>query len=388
MAKKHLHASKEGKDIHMLNIVEVKTVRDLKKFVGFPYKLYAKDKYWVPPLRYDEMSILRWDRNPAFEFCEARYWLAYRNNEIVGRVAGIINYRYNEIWGEKSAKFGWIDFINDEEVSGALLKTVETWAKDKGMTSVHGPLSFCGMDKEGALVEGFDELSTISTLYNFPYYKDHYEKSGYEKDIDWVEYELQVPKDIPEKVDRIGEVVLKRSKLRIADIKKTKDLLPYGKELFALLNDAYKDLEGAVPMTDRQIDAYIKQYFSYVSTEYIKIILDQDNKIAAFGIAMPSLSRAFQKAAGRLVPFGFIHILKAIKKNDSLDLYLVAVRPDLQNKGINAILMTEVNKACIKNGIVKVESGSELEDNLKIQAFWKHYDSRQHKRRRSYAKKI
>lgn len=372
----------------MIKIVEVKTVGELKKFVDFPYKLYSKDKYWVPPLRYDEMNILRWDKNPAFEFCEAKYWLAYRNNEIVGRIAGIINYRYNEIWRQKSAKFGWVDFIDNEDVSGALLETVEAWAKGKGMTSVHGPLSFCGMDKEGTLVEGFDELGTISTLYNFPYYKDHFEKFGYEKDIDWVEFELMVPKDIPEKVDRIGEVVLKRSKLRIADIKRVKDLLPYGKELFALINETYKDLEGAVPMTERQIDAYIKQYFSYVTTEYIKIILDQDNKIAAFGIAMPSLSRAFQKSGGRLFPFGFIHILKAIKENNCLDLYLVAVRPDLQNKGINAILMTEVNKACIRNGIVKVESGAELEDNIKIQAFWKHYDSRQHKRRRSYVKKI
>jgi len=372
----------------MIKILEVKTIRELRKFVGFPYKLYSKDTHWVPPLRSDEMNILRWDRNPAFEFCEARYWLAYRNNDIVGRVAGIINHKYNEIWKQKSAKFGWIDFIDDEEVSGALLETVESWAKGKGMTSVRGPLSFCGMDKEGTLVEGFEELSTISTLYNFPYYKDHFEKSGYIKDTDWVEYELMVPQDIPEKVDRISEVVLKRSKLRIADIKRNRDLLPYGKELFTLVNETYKDLEGAVPMTERQIDTYIKQYFSYVSTEYIKIILDQDNKIAAFGLAMPSLSKAFQKAGGRLFPFGFVHILKAIKKNDSLDLYLVAVRPDLQNKGINAILMTEVNKSCIKNGIVKVESGAELEDNFKVQAFWKHYDSRQHKRRRSFVKNI
>ena len=372
----------------MLKIVEVKTIRELKRFVAFPYKLYSKNKYWVPPLRSDELNTLRRDKNPAFEFCEASYWLAYRNKQVVGRVAGIINYRYNEIWGQKSAKFGWMDFINDEEVSGALLETVEVWAKSKGLTSLHGPLSFCGMDREGALVEGFDELSTISTQYNFPYYKDHFEKSGYVKDTDWVEFELKVPQEIPEKVDRIGEVVLKRSKLRIADTKKVKELLPYGREVFELINDTYKDLEGAVPMTDRQIDAYIKQYFSFVSTEYIKIILDENNKIAAFGIAMPSLSKAFQKAGGRLFPFGFIHILKAIKKNDSLDLYLVAVRTDLQNKGINAILMTEVNKACIRNGIVNVESGAELEDNDKIQAFWKHYDSRQHKRRRSFVKNI
>ncbi len=372
----------------MLKIVEVKTVAELGKFVDFQYRLYSGNQFWVPPLRTEEMNTLRWDRNPAFDFCEAKYWLVYRGNMIVGRVAGIINNRYNEIWNKKTAKFGWIDFIDDEEVSWMLLETVEAWAKSKEMETVCGPLSFCGMDREGTLIEGFEELSTISTLYNFEYYAKHFEKLGYTKDTDWVEYELKVPQEIPDKVDRIGEVVLKRSKLRIVETKKAKDLLPYGKELFELLNEAYKDLEGAVPLTDKQVDMYIKQYFTYISTEYIKIVLDENNRIAAFGIAMPSLSKAFRKAKGRLFPFGFLHILRAIKKNDSLDLYLVAVRPDLQNKGINAILMTEVNKACIRNGIAKVESGGELEDNVKVQAFWKHYDSRQHKRRRSFVKSI
>jgi GNAT superfamily N-acetyltransferase len=371
-----------------MTITEVKTVQQLKKFIHFPYKLYAGNKFWVPPLISDQMNILMRDRNPAFEFCEAVYWLAYNGNKIVGRIAGIINHRYNEIWGRKMAKFGWMDFIDDEEVSGALLKTVEAWAREKGMDCLCGPLSFCGMDPEGVLIEGFEELSTISTQYNYPYYMKHFERLGYRKETDWVEFDLKVPQEIPEKVDRLGEVVLKRSKLRIAETKKAKDLLPYGKELFALINETYKDLEGAVPMTDRQIDVYIKQYFSYISTEYIKIILDENNKIAAFGIGMPSLSKAFQKARGRLFPFGFLHILRAIKKNDCVDLYLVAVRPDLQNKGINAILMTEVNKACIRNGIDRVESGGELEENTKVQAFWKHYDARQHKRRRSYIKDL
>jgi len=372
----------------MIRIREIKTKRELNKFVDFQYKLYANNKYWVPPLRYEEINTLRQDKNPAYEFCEAKYWIAYSKNKIVGRIAGIINHKYNEIWGEKSARFGWIDFIDDENVSKALLEAVEMWAAQKGMTSVHGPMGFCGMDKEGALVEGFEEMSTISTLYNFSYYSRHFEKLGYEKDIDWVEYELKVPDVIPEKVDRISDVVLKRSKLRIADFKKAKELLPYGKALFELINDAYKDLAGAIPLSEKQIQVYIKQYFSFVSTEYIKIILDENNNMAAFGIAMPSLTEAFRKAGGRLFPFGFIHILKAIKKNDRLDLYLVAVRPDLQSKGINAILMNEINKACLRNGIVMVESGSELEDNLKVQAFWKHYESRQHKRRRCYVKNL
>lgn len=372
--------------IIMLEIVEIKTVSELKKFVKFPYKLYSRCRFWVPPLFSEEMNTLREDVNPAFEFCEAKYWLAYKDKKIVGRVAGIISHKYNEVWNKKVAKFGWIDFIDDMDVSRMLLDTVEKWAREKGMTSLQGPMGFCGMDKEGALIEGFEEMGTISTLYNFPYYIEHYEKLGYLKDVDWVEYELKVPNEIPEKVDKISELVMKRSKLRFVQAKNTKELLPYGEELFALINDAYKDLEGAVPLTDRQVKAYIKQYFSFVSTEYIKIILDENNKMAAFGIAMPSLSKAFRMAKGRLFPFGFIHILKAMKKNDTLDLYLVAVRPDLQSKGINAILMTEVNKSCIKNGIVKAESGGELESNHKIQAFWKHYEARQHKKRRSFIK--
>jgi GNAT superfamily N-acetyltransferase len=377
-----------GKDVHMLEIVEVTTVPGLKKFVDFQYGLYSGNPFFIPPLRSDEMNTLRWDKNPAFDFCEAKYWLACRGNKVVGRVAGIINRRYNQIWGRKTAKFGWIDFIDDGEVARALLETVEAWAKSKGMELVCGPLSFCGMDREGTLVEGFEELGTISTLYNFPYYKDHFEKLGYGKDTDWVEYSLKVPREIPEKVDRLGEVVMKRSKLRLVEAKTAKELLPYGKELFDLLNEAYKDLEGAVPLTDKQVDMYVKQYFTYINAEYVKIILDEKNKIAAFGIGMPSLSKAFQKARGRLFPFGFVHILRAIKKNDSLDLYLVAVRPDLQNKGVNAVLMTEMNRSCIRNGIVRVESGGELEDNAKVQAFWKHYDARQHKRRRSFVKEL
>ena len=372
----------------MIRIKEVKTAGELKKFIDFQYSLYSKNKYWVPPLRFEEMNILRPDKNPAFEFCDAKYWMAYNDNRAVGRVAGIINRKYNEVWGEKSARFGWIDFIDDENVSKALLETVESWAGKKGMTSVHGPLGFCGMDKEGALIEGFEEMGTISTLYNHSYYGSHFEKLGYKNDIDWVEYELKVPDVIPEKVDRLSDVVLKRSKLRIAEYKKAKELLSYGRELFELINDAYKDLAGAIPLSERQIQAYIKQYFSFVNTEYVKIILDENNKIAAFGIAIPSLTEAFRKTGGRLFPFGFIHILRAIRKNNRLDLLLVAVRPDLQSKGINAILMNEINKACLRNGIDKVESGSELEDNLKVQAFWKHYESRQHKRRRCYVRDI
>ncbi len=372
----------------MLEIREVKTKADLKRFVKFPHGLYSKNPYWVPPLMFDEMSTLRQDANPAFEYCEAKLWLAYRDGKIAGRIAGIINRSFVEKWGEKNARFGWVDFIDDAEVSALLFSTVEDWAKAKGMEHVHGPLGFCDMDREGMLVEGFDELSLLITNYNYPYYPAHLESNGYVKDTDWVEFEVKVPECIPERVLKINDVVLKRLNLKILDAKKPKDLVPYIHGIFQLVNEAYKDLYGVVPLTEKQIKAYTKQYFGFINVDYVRVILDENNGVAAFGIAMPSLSKAMRKSRGRLVPFGFMHILRALKKNDCIDLYLVAVRPELQSKGINALLLTEINKSALRNGILKAETGPELESNTKVQALWKHYETRQHKRRRCYIKHL
>lgn len=372
----------------MLEIKEVKTKGDMKKFIKFPHSLYSKNPYWVPPLILDEMNTLKKDKNPAFEYCESRYWLVYKDGRIAGRIAGIINRKFIEKWGRKNARFSWVDFIDDEEVSGLLFKTVEEWAKSKGMESIHGPLGFCDMDREGMLIEGFEEMSMLITNYNYPYYPEHLEKNGFLKDIDWVEYEVKVPECIPERVARINDAVLKRLNMKILDARKPKDLVPYIKGIFELVNESYKELYGVVPLTDRQIEAYTKQYFAFINVDYVRIILDESNKVAAFGIAMPSLSKAMRKSGGRLLPFGFIHILKALKKNDCVDLYLVAVRPELQSKGINALLLTEINKSAIKNGILKAETGPELESNIKVQALWKHYETRQHKRRRCYIKHV
>jgi hypothetical protein len=372
----------------MLEIKEVKTKTDLKKFIKFPHKLYSKSPYWVPPLFFDEMSTLNKDKNPAFEYCEAKYWLAYRDGEIVGRIAGILNNRYVEKWGKKDARFSWVDFIDDEEVSRLLFKTVEDWAKSKGMEAVQGPLGFCDLDREGMLIEGFNELGMMITNYNYPYYPQHLEKMGYRKETDWVEYEIKVPDSIPEKVERINQAVLKRLNLRILDAKKPKDLLPYAHGVFELINDAYKDLFGVVTLTDRQMETYVKQYFGFVNVDYVRFILDENNKLVAFGIAMPSLSKALKKCGGNILPFGFINLLRALKKNDRVDLYLVAVKPELQSKGINAMLMTEINKTAIKNKIKVAETGPELETNTKIQALWKHYETRQHKKRRCFVKEL
>lgn len=372
----------------MVQIKEVKTIGDLKKFIKFPYKLYSQNPYWVPPLLFDELNTLRSDKNPAFEYCDAKYWLAYKDGSIAGRIAGIISRRYIEKWGAKNARFGWVDFIDDEEVSKALFDTVESWAKENGMESLHGPLGFCDLDREGLLIQGFEEMGMLITIYNYPYYQTHIEKYLYEKDTDWIEFEVKVPDQIPERIEKINNAVLKRLNYKMLDAKKPKDIIPYIKGVFHLVNESYKNLYGVVELTDRQIDAYTKQYFSYINTDYAKVILDDNNNVVAFGLAMPSLSEALRKSKGRLFPFGFVHILRALKRNKIVDLYLVAVRPDLQAKGINALLLTEITKAAIRNGIVKAETGPELESNTKVQALWKNYETRQHKRRRCYIKNL
>jgi len=372
-----------------ITLKEVTTDKELKRFVDFQYKLYDNDKYWVPPLKKEELFFLRRDKNPAFDFCEAKYWLAYKNDELVGRIAGIINHKFNNKFNKKIMRFGWIDFIDDEEVCSSLLKAVENWGKEKGMHEVHGPLGFTDMDGEGTLIEGFEEVSTLGAIYNYPYYPKLIERNGYTKDIDWIEYQVKMTSDpVPEKISRISEIALKRNKLRVLRVNKAKELLPYAREMFYLINKSYQDLYGFVELSDKQIDMYVKQYFGFIKPEYLPVVLNEKNEMVAFGITMPSLSKAFQKAKGKLFPFGFIHILKAMKNNPALDLYLTAVRPDMQDKGVNAILMNEINKLIIKNNIRVVETNRELEDNSKVQAQWRFFEHRQHKRRRCYKKVI
>ncbi len=372
----------------MVEIKEVASKKDLKKFIKFPHQLYAGNPYWVPSFNFDEWNTLRSERNPAFQHCEAKYWLAYQNGRIVGRVAGIINHLYNQIWEKKRGRFGWIDFIDDPEVSKALIETVENWAREKGMEEINGPMAFSEMDREGMLVEGFEELATLATIYNYPYYPHHIEALGYEKEVDAIEFELKTPERIPETIEKINQALLKRGKFSIVKAKKAKDLLPYVDGVFQVINQAYKELYGVVPLNDAQIALYTKQYFNFVNPDFVKIILDQNKQVVAFGITMPSLSRALQKSKGRLFPFGFIHLLKALKKNDTLDLYLVAVRPDMQSKGINSLLLTEITRSAIEHAVVKAETNPELETNVKVQSQWKHYESRQHKRRRFYIKSL
>lgn len=372
-----------------IKLKEITSKRDLKKFVNFQFQLYENNKYWVPPLKKEELFLLNRDKNPAFDFCETKYWLAYKDEKIVGRIAGIINYKFNEKFNKKIMRFGWIDFIDDAEVCSSLLSAVENWAKEKGMSEVHGPLGFTDMDGEGTLIEGFEEMSLLGAIYNYPYYPKLIEQNGYIKDIDWVEFQVTMTSDpVPEKISRISEIALKRNNLHLLRVKKSKELLPYAREMFYLINNAYKDLYGFVELSDKQIDMYVKQYFGFVKPEYLPIVLNDKNEMVAFGITMPSLSKAFRKANGSLFPFGFIHILKAMKNNPGLDLYLTAVRPDMQDKGVNAVLMNEINKLIIDKKITTVETNRELEDNTKVQAQWRFFEHRQHKRRRCYKKEI
>jgi GNAT superfamily N-acetyltransferase len=265
---------------------------------------------------------------------------------------------------------------------------VEKWASEKGMTAVHGPLGFTDLDYEGMLIEGFEEMGTLATIYNYSYYPEYMEKMGYKKDIDWVEFEVDVPQEPDETVARISKIVLKRHKLKLLEAKNKKDLLPYARELFDLIDVTYSHLYGVVPITKEQVDLYVKQYFGFIDPEFVPVVLNEEGRMVAFGITMPSLSRALQKCRGRLFPAGFLHLLRAMKKNDRADLYLVAVHPDLQGKGVNAILIDAMNKVYNRLGITRVESNPELETNLQVQGQWKYYNRRQHKRRRCYIKHL
>jgi GNAT superfamily N-acetyltransferase len=336
----------------------------------------------------EEINTLSADKNPEFDYCQARCWLAYRNGRIVGRIAGIRNQRHIDKWGQPYLRFGWIDFIDDEEVSRALIETVETWAREEGLTAVHGPLGFTNLDHGGMLVEGFDELATLATIYNFPYYPEHLAKLGYEKDIDWIEYEITVPDQPHEKIAKAADIVLRRNKLKILDTTDKADLGKYTKELFQLLDGEYAQLYATVPLTEKQMDAYIEQYFGVINPDFAPVILDENDKMVAFGIVMPSLSRAMQKAKGRKFPFGFLHLLKALRKNDRADLMLIAVKSEYRGKGVNAVLINHIHKKFNQYGITKVESNPELENNANVQGQWKFYETRQHKRRRCFIKHL
>ncbi len=371
-----------------LIIKEISTNKEIKEFIKFPDKLYSGNKFYIPAIHAKELHTLSLDKNPAFEFCRAKYWLAIKDKTIVGRIAGIINYKYNEKHNINYARFGWLDFVDDLAVLMLLLQTVEKWAINEKMGSIHGPLGFSSFDCSGILTEGFDEMPTSFAHYNFPYYPKLIEEFGYKKDIDWVEYNVKVPESVPEKFIKGAELVKKRYKLHSAKLNKKKDILRYSDDLFRLLNEEYKDIYAFSELTKRQIEQLKKQFVSILRPEYVSIILNTTNEVIAFGITIPSLAKAQQKSKGKLFPFGFIHVMRALRKNETIDSLLIAVQKDYQNKGVNGIIFNDIMSAFIKNGITNLESTRELENNLKVNNLWNKFEHRQHKRTRCYIKEL
>ena len=372
-------------------IKKVSNKKDLKRFIRFNYELYKNNPYSVPDLYDDMVGTFSTEKNAAFEFCEADYFLAYKDDKLVGRVAAIINRRANETWNKKEVRFGWIDFVDDPEVSKALLDTVEAWGKERGMEAIVGPLGFTDMDAEGMLVEGFDQLSTMATIYNYPYYPQHMERLGFEKEADWVEYKLTVPDKLPEKFVRISEIILQKYNLKIRKLKRSEiKEKNYGQKIFDLINEAYAPLYGYSKMTQGQINQYIKTYLPLIDLRMVSLVEDEAGELVAVGISMPSLSKALQKAKGKMLPFGWFHLLKAlfVKKPDVLDLLLVGVKPEYQRKGVNALLFYDLVPTYQKMGFKYGESNPELELNKKVQAQWSAFESVQHKRRRAFRKSI
>lgn len=367
------------------------TKKELLKFIHFPIDvLYNDSTCYVPDLVNDMLSTFLQSENPAYEFCESAFFMAYRDGKPVGRIAGIINSLVNQREQKQEGRFGFVDFIDDEEVVDALMRAVEQWAKEKGMTCLTGPLGFTDMDPEGCLIEGFDQLGTQATIYNYPYYPKHFERLGFVKDVDWVEFKVIVPEQIPEKMVKIGNIVQHRFNLHLVKMNSTKELVKkYGNEIFALINESYDSLFGYSPLSEKQVKHYINVYLPFLPLDHISLVADANDKLVGVGISVPSLSRALIKSRGRMLPFGWYHMLKAIKHEGRIvDLLLIAVAPEYQSKGVNSLFFVDLIPAFNKRGYEWAETNIELENNENVQKQWQYFDIKQHKRRRAFTKDI
>ncbi len=364
--------------------------KELTKYVKFGIEHYKGNDCYVPPLVMDDVNTLRPDKNPAFEFCEAQSFMAYRDNKAVGCITAIINKQVNEKSGEKVLRFGFVEFIDDNEVVDALFGAAIAWGKERGMTKMVGPMGFSDLDKEGMLIEGFDRLGTMATIYNYPYYPQHMERMGFEKDVDWVEYLIKIPDGVPEKHQRIAEIVKRKYNLKSVKFKSRKKIKDdYGQALFELINETYSDLYGYSPLTPRQINHYIDLYLGILRLDDISVIVDAEDKLVAVGISMASFSKALRKSRGKMFPFGWWHLLKPLRgKVDTVDLLLIAVKPEYQSKGVVALIFSDLIPNYIKTGYVQAESNVELEGNESVQKQWEYFEREQHKRRRAYKKEI
>ncbi len=364
-----------------VTIERVSTSAQLKRYIMFPMELYRGVLQYVPELISDEKKSLT--KNPAFEGTEVKLFLAYKDGKLAGRIGAIRALRTLGAWKPEALRFTRVDFVDDDEVVDALFGAVMEWGREIGAAELKGPLGFCDLEKEGMLVEGFEHTNTFITLYNYAYYPRQLERLGFEKDADWLEFQITVPKTPNERVERLAGIVQKRNKLTLVNVRNARELKPNLEAMFGLLNEAYRSLYGVTTITPAQVKHYVGQFLPLVNLDFVKFLYD-DKGMAAFGAAFPSIGKAIKASGGRLLPFGLFRILRAKKKNDILDLLLVAVRPDLQNKGVNALLMHEMTLTAMKYGITLAESNPELELNEKVQALWSNYEAKQVRRRRSY----
>jgi GNAT superfamily N-acetyltransferase len=371
-----------------IEIIEAAKGRLLKEFVEFPYKHYKGDKFWVPPIKTDELKSLQAQTNPCFQFCEVNLWIAKENGKTVGRIGAIINNRYIEKTGERAGRFTRLEFTDSREVAQALTGAAEKWCAGKGCHRIHGPLGFTNLDHQAMLIEGFSHLPSIGSEYHKSYYRAHLEALGYAKEIDWVEFRLTIPAQISDKSIRVADAVMQRAGLQVKRFTKSSELQPWGNKLFKLMDLSFADLFSYVPFNDEMIDFYVKKYMPILNPRFVKIILDKEGEMAAFIVGLPSLSEAFQKAGGRLLPFGFWHILKAYKKPKVIDLLLTGIHPKAQGMGYAALLITELQKTALENGIGYAETTGILENNMKAIQTWKNFEHIQHKRKRCFTKKL
>lgn len=374
-----------------ITIKKVENRKELNMFVDFPNTLYKGNPYYVPKIFSDEIETLDPKKNPAYEFSEAALYLAYKDGKLAGRVAAIVNNRANEKWNHKEVRFGWIDFIDDREVSRALIDKVIEFGKERGMDQITGPLGFTDFDPEGMLVEGYDKLCTLALIYNYPYYPEHLEAMGFTKAVDWLEFKINVPDQVPERISRISNIVSAKYGFKVRKVTRSevrKEGL--GQKIFDAINECYGELFDFTPLTPKLINKYVDAYLGIINMDFVTVIVDSNNELVAVGITMPSITKALQKCRGKLFPFGWYHILKSMYKasEGSVELLLIAVLPEYRNQGLMAMILNDLVPIYIKHGIKFGESNAELETNTKVQDTWKSFPTEQHKRRRAYTKSI
>jgi ribosomal protein S18 acetylase RimI-like enzyme len=367
----------------MITIKEAVSKNELIQFIEFPFTLYKNNKYWVPPLIKDELKSFD-KQNPIFETAQAQFFLAYKKDIIVGRIAAIINWIETKDQKKLKMRFGWFDVIDDIEVTKALIDTIAEIGKANNLKYMEGPVGFSNMDKAGMLTDGFDQLATMIGIYNYDYYPEHLKKLGFTKESEWHEYKIEFKNIHMDKFGPLSELIEKRYQLKALTFKSSKAILPYVDEMFGLLNKSYAELETFVPIQQFQIDHYKEKYISFIHPDFINCVIDKNGKLVAFGITMPSFSKAFQKANGKLFPFGFLHLLQAMRKNKYAEFYLIGVDPEYQNKGVAAIIFREMHSVFTKRGIKYIETNPELEENSKVQLLWKNFQPIMHKKRKTF----